>query len=129
MIPVAKFIQEKKDYSQISELRLITRSKKKINFEEELFTVVLEEASISKEDSIGMFINDQKYTTSKIIRKWNNLFRNKVDISEIFSRFSNIGKNSNLFEMQLHIRVLLEKSVSPNEAKVYTARYISNFDT
>ena len=76
-----------------------------------------------------MFINNQKYTTSQIIRKWNNLFTNKVDISEIFSRFSNIGKNSNLFEMQPHIRVLLEKSVSPNEVKVYTARYISNLDT
>ena len=67
--PVVKFIQEKKDNSPISQLRLITRSKKKINFEEELFTKVLEEASITKEDIIGMFINDQKYTTSKIIRK------------------------------------------------------------
>ena len=101
--PAVKFIQDKKDEFPILQLHLVTRSKKNINFEEELFLKVLKEANISNDDIIGMLTNDQQYNSSKIIRKWNKLFTNKVDIKEIFSRglpFSDIRWNSNISKIQ-----------------------------
>ena len=101
--PAVKFIQDKKDEFPILQLHLVTISKKNINFEEELFLKVLKEANISNDDIIGMLTNDQQYNSSKIIRKWNKLFTNKVDIKEIFSRglpFSDIRWNSNISKIQ-----------------------------
>ena len=101
--PAVKFIQDKKDEFPILQLHLVTISKKNINFEEELFLKVLKEANISNDDIIGMLTNDQQYNSSKIIRKWNKLFTNKVDIKEIISRglpFSDIRWNSNISKIQ-----------------------------
>ena len=81
-----KFIKEKKDNSPILQLHLLTLSRKHINVEEKLYMQVLKKANISNQDIIGMLTSDQLYNGSKIIRKWIDLFSNKVDIKEMFTR-------------------------------------------
>lgn len=99
-----KFIKEKKDNSPISQLHLVTTSRKHINVEEKLYMQVLKKANISNQDIIGMLTSDQLYNGSKIIRKWIDLFSNKVDIKEMFTRGFQITdiliKSYNLTKME-----------------------------
>ena len=126
---VKKFIKEKKDNSPISQLHLVTTSRMHINVEEKLYMQVLKKANISNQDVIGMLTSDQLYNGSKIIRKWIDLFLNKVDIKEMFTRGFQITdiliKSYNLTKMEEE-KVRRNLYYNSNKIALFSLKLVDN---
>jgi len=126
--PAVKYIEEQNE-SPIS-LNIVTRSK--TSDLEELFSKVLEEASIDKEDNIGMLTKEDKYSNSKITDQWNNLFENKVDVSGGLSLLMSV-KDSNELDTLKKSSILsnkvLKHGVIPRIEEIIDSEIIVTHET
>ena len=100
-----------------------------INVEEKLYMQVLKKANISNQDIIGMLTSDQLYNGSKIIRKWIDLFSNKVDIKEMFTRGFQITdiliKSYNLTKMEEE-KVRRNLYYNSNKITLFSLKLVDN---